>query len=66
MKQSAKPKQPNAMVVEKLATTRTVAKRQETSPRSCSIQRRCTSQALQNKSFMKETESLLAVNTCYP
>ena len=68
MKQSAKPKQPSAMVVGRLAITRTVAGRQETSPRSCSIQRRCISQALQNKSSMmnKETESLLAVNTCYP
>ena len=68
MKQSAKPKQPSAMVVGRMAITRTVAGRQETSPRSCSIQRRCISQALQNKSSMikKETESLLAVNTCYP
>ena len=39
MKQSAKPKQQNAMVVERLVITRTVARRQETSPRSCSIQR---------------------------
>ena len=62
MKQSARPKQPSAMVVVRLVTTRTVAKRQETSPRSHSIQRRCISQALQNKSSMmkKETESLLA------
>ena len=68
MKQSAKPKQPSAMVVVRLVITRTVARRQETSPRSHSIQRRCISQALQNKSSMmkKETESLLAVNTCYP
>ena len=68
MKQSAKPKQPSAMVVEKLVITRTVARRQETSPRSHSMQRRCISQALQNKSSMmkKETELLLAVNTCYP
>ena len=63
-----KPKQPSAMVVGRLAITRTVAGRQETSPRSHSMQRRCISQALQNKSSMmkKETESLLAVNTCYP
>ena len=69
MKQSAKPKQPSAnVVVEKLVITRTVARRQETSPRSHSMQRRCISQALQNKSSMmkKETELLLAVNTCYP
>ena len=68
MKQSAKPKQPSAMVVEKLVITRTVVKKQGTSPRSHSMQRRCISQALQNKSSMmkKETESLLAVNTCYP
>ena len=68
MKQSAKPKQLSAMVVGRLVITRTVARRQETSPRSHSIQRRCISQALQNKSSMmkKETESLLAVNTCYP
>ena len=67
-KQSAKPKQPSAMVVEKLVITRTVARRQKTSPRSHSMQRRCISQALQNKSSMmkKETESPLAVNTCYP
>ena len=68
MKQSARPKQPSAMVVVRLVITRTVARRQETSPRSHSIQRRCISQALQNKSSMmkKKTESLLAVNTCYP
>ena len=68
MKQSAKPKQPSAMVVEKLVITRTVARRQEISPRSHTTQRRCISQVLQNKSSMmkKETESLLAVNTCYP
>ena len=67
-KQSAKPKQPRAMVVEKLVITRTVVKRQETSPRSHSMQRRCISQALQNKSSVmkKETESLLVVNTYYP
>ena len=67
-KQSAKPKQPSTMVVEKLVITRTVARRQETSLRSRSMQRRCISQALQNKSSMmkKEIESLLAVNTCYP
>ena len=59
-KQSAKPKQPSAMVVEKLVITRTVAKRQGTSPRSHSIQRRCISQASQTKSSMmkNETESL--------
>ena len=68
MKQSARPKQPSAMVVVRLVITRTVARRQETSRRSRSIQRRCKSQVLQNKSSMmkKETESLLAVNTCYP
>ena len=67
-KQSARPKQPSAMVVEKLVITRTVVKKQGTSPRSHSMQKRCISQALQNKSSMmkKETESLLAVNTCYP
>ena len=66
MKQSPRPKQPNAMVVVRLVITRTVARRQETSPRSRSTQRRCISQALQNRSSMmkKETESLLAVNTC--
>ena len=60
--------QPSAMVVVRLAIKRTVAGRQETSPRSHSMQRRCISQALQNKSSMmkKETELLLAVNTCYP
>ena len=42
--------------------------RKATSPRSHSIQRKCISQVLQNKISMmkKETESLLAVNTCYP
>ena len=56
------------MVVGRLAITRTVAGRQETSPRSHSMQGRCISQALQNRSSMmkKETGSLLAVNTCYP
>ena len=46
MKQSARPKQPSAMVVVRLVITRTIARRQETSPRSHSIQRRCISQAL--------------------
>ena len=60
MRQSARPKQPSAMVVVRLVITRTVARRQGTSPRNHSIQRRCISQALQNKSSMirKETESL--------
>ena len=68
MRQSARLKQPSAMVVEKLVITRNVVKRQGTSPRSHSMQRRCISQASWNKSSMmkKETESLLAVNTCYP
>ena len=67
-KQSAKPKQPSAMVVEKLVITRTVAKRQGTSPTSHSIQRRYISQASQTKSSMmkKEIESLLATSICYP
>ena len=58
MKQSAKPKQPSAMVVERLAITRTVAGRQETSPRSHSIQRKWISQALQNKSSMMKKETV--------
>ena len=66
MKQSAKPKQPSVMVVEKLVITRTVARRQEISPRSHIIQRRYISQALQNKSSMMKKETLLAVNRCYP
>ena len=60
LKQSAKPKQPSATVVERLVIIRTVVKRQGTSPRSHNIQRRCVSQASQNRSSMmkKETESL--------
>ena len=49
MKQSAKPKQPSAIVVGRLAITRTVAGRQETSPRSHSIQRKCISQACRTR-----------------
>ena len=68
MKQSARPKQPSAMVVERLAITRTVARRQGTSPRNHNMQRRCISQASQNRSSMmkKETESLWAANICCP
>ena len=41
-RQSARPKQPSAMVVVRLVITRTVVRRQGTSPRSLSIQKRCT------------------------
>ena len=56
------------MVVERLAITRTVVKRQETSPRSHSMPRRCISQVLQNRSSMikKKTESLWAASICFP
>ena len=63
MKQSEKPKQPSAMVVVRLAITRTVARRQETSPRSHSIQRKFISQALQNKSSMMKKETRVTVSS---
>ena len=63
MKQSARPKQPSVMVVVRLVITRTVARRQETSPRSHSIQRRCISQALQNKEFYDEEGNRVTISS---
>ena len=67
-KQSARPKQLSAMVVVRLVITRTVVKKQGSSPRGHSTQRRCILQASQNRSSVmkKETESLWAASIYYP
>ena len=57
MRLSARPKQPNVMVVERLVITRSVVKRLGTFPRSHITLIRCISQVLQNRSTMTKRDT---------
>ena len=63
MRLSAKPKQPSAMVLERLVITRSVVKRLETFPRSHITLTRCISQVLQNRSTMMRRETRVTVSS---